>query len=195
MTKGSWRRILAVIAACLILVGLYPLAGCFWLSYAPRPEPSVMQFPLKKGQYTSSPFESGFHGPSRIDLEWQKPMSQSWLDLDWKLVDDKGATVKQGSHHYWIFGNTAALYGWPEGFRRGQRMVVTVAHDVQGVDEPTQLKVSVDADEIGLDMSYGYGIALIWAGVFVVPGTIILIALLIHRLRRRARFQTVARTQ
>jgi hypothetical protein len=185
MRRGSWRRILATIAVCMILVGIYPLARCLWLSYEPRPAPLVMQFALRKGEYTSSPLKSGFHGPSRIDLEWQKPIPQSWLDLGWKIVDSNGSTVRQGSLHYWVAGKSATVYGWPEGFRRGQSIVVTVPSDVPSVDEPTQLKISVDEDEIGLDMSYGYGIAIVWAGVFAGPALAILLALLIRQVARR----------
>ncbi|MGB6687554.1 MAG: hypothetical protein WBE76_06905 [Terracidiphilus sp.] len=187
MKRWPWRKILAMMGVGLVIVGIIPLAECLRLEYAPRPEPFLMQFPLKKGVYTSAPFRTGFHGPARIDLEWRRSIprdQQQNLDLDWKIVDDRGRIVTKGSYNSrWIVGTTACLGGWAQGYRKGQRIVLTLPGDAQGVDESAWLKIGVDADEIGLDMSYAGAIVWGWAVIVAGPGALLLILLLAWRVR------------
>lgn len=186
MKKWPWRKILAIFAGCLVIAGAIPFARCLWYAYEPRPEPLVMEFPLRKGEYASSPFNAGFDGPYRIDLDWDRSIlgnEQKRLDLDWKIVDAKRGIVAKGSFDNSIVGNTVCLGGYPAGFRKGQRIVVTLPHDVQNIDESMRLKVSVDAAEISLDMSYAWGIAVGWAGIIAGPGALLLVLLAVLRMR------------
>ena len=184
MKKWSWRKILAIIGCCLVVVGLIPVASSFWLEYESRPEPFIMSFPLQKGEYTSSPFKTGFNGPSRIDLEWDRsiPAKQKSLDLEWKIVDDTGKIVAKGFHNRWIAGNSAPLYGANDVYRKGQRIVVTLPHDVRDVDQSMRVKITVDVAEIALDESYA-GIGIVWAAIVAGPGAILLIVLAVRRAR------------
>jgi len=47
-----------------------------------------------------------------------------------------------------------------------------------------RLKVSVDEDEILLDLSYAWGLSIIRAGIVAGPGALLLLFLLIRRMRR-----------
>jgi hypothetical protein len=174
----------------LVIAGMYPFAGCLWLAFGPRPQPFIMQFPATKGEYTSSPIKTGFGGPYRIDLAWPGSVPgdrQIWLDLDWKIVDQKGGIVEHGSYHDWIAGNTICLAGYAEGYRKGQMVVVSLPHGAQGLGNPMRLKVSVDQDEIGLDLSYGWGISIIDAGLVAGPGVLLLIVLIVWRARSQSK--------
>jgi len=185
MKTRLWQKILAILGACLVIAGISPFACCLWLAYAPRPEPFSMQFPPRIGEYISLPIAIGFGGPYRIDLEWPGSIPgdrQIWLDLDWKIFDQKGRTVEQGSYHNWITGNTICLAGYARGYRRGQRVVLRMARDVQGVGDSMRLKVSVDEDETLLDLSYVWGISIIFAGIVAGPGVLLLLFLLIRRM-------------
>jgi hypothetical protein len=183
-----WQKILAILGACLVIVGIYPFASCLWLAYAPRPDPFSMQFPPRKGEYTSPPIATGFGGPYRIDLEWPGSIPgdrHTRLDLDWEILDQKGRTVQQGSYRDWIAGNTICLAGYAPGYRRGQRVVIRLAHDVLGVGDSMRLKVSVDKEEISLDLSYGWGISIICAGIVAGPGALLLLVLPIRRMNQQ----------
>jgi hypothetical protein len=187
MKTRLWQKILTILGSCLVIAGIYPFASCLWLAYAPRPEPFSMQFSLRKGEYTSPSIATSFSGPYRIDLEWPRiiPVNRKiWLDLDWKIMDQKGRTVEQGSYHNWIAGNTICLAGYARGYRRGQRVVLRLDHDIQGVGDSMRLKVSVDEDEILLDLSYAWGLSIIRAGIVAGPGALLLLFLLIRRMRR-----------
>jgi hypothetical protein len=177
MKQWPWRKILAIVGSCLVVVGILPLAYCFWFEYAPRPEPFFMQFPPQKGEYTLSPFAASFRRPFKIDLEWHRTIPEDkkiWLDMDWKIVDEKGGTVAKGAYHYWIVGNMAVLAGYPSGYRKGQRIVMTLPRDVPGEDESMRLKISVDEAEMGLDMSYAAVPAVFSAGIIAGPGLLLI---------------------
>jgi hypothetical protein len=184
--KQFWQKILAILGACLVIAGVYPFVSCIWLEYGPRPEPFLMQFQTRKGEYLSTPIVTGFSGPYRIDLEWPETIPGDrhiWLDLDWKIVDQKGRIVEQGSNHSWIVGNTICLGGYAQGYRRGQRVVLSLPHDVQGLEDSMRMKVSVDQDEITLGLSYAWGFSVIFAGIVAVPGALLLIFLAVWRVR------------
>jgi hypothetical protein len=147
-----------------------------------------MQFPPKKGEYTSAPFKTGLLLPYTIDLDWPKPIpedKQIWLDIDWRIVDDKGGVVTRGSYNDWIVGDAQGLTGYPQGSLKRQRLVLTLPHDVQRMNDDMRLKISVDEGEVSLEMSYVFAPAILWACVTAGPGAIILLVLLISRQNRR----------
>ena len=188
MKKWPWRTMLAILGGCLVIAGSYPFTYCLWLANAPRPEMLLFKFPSKQGQYQSPPMKAGFYGPCVIDLEWQrsipgdKPVE---LDLDWKILDDRNRLVEQGTSHSEVTSDTIGLAARTSGYRRGQRVVLTLPHDMQDLGEFMQVRARVDTSEISLDLSYAWGISVFIAGVVAGPGALLLLVLWIKRPGRR----------
>ena len=185
MKRLQWRKILALIAGCLVIAGITPIAFSFWSVFATPPKPLIVQFPTKAGVYTSPPFNTTLFEPIRFDLEFARmPATRTWLDLDWKIVDDHGSVITEIPYHYWIVENQFHLGGYAKGYRKGQRMVLTLPRDIQGIDENMQLKISEDVDEIGLDMSYAYLLLVGFAVIVSGSGVLIFLGLCIWRTPR-----------
>ena len=105
-------------------------------------------------------------------MEWKA------LDLSWKVVNDSGAVLQQGTYNYRLRGNTARLGRYQSARPLRQRIIVGNLQDAQGLDS-AHPKLEISLPERSLDISYAaisaYKLAFMVAG----PGVLILLFLLI----------------
>ncbi len=108
--------------------------------------------------------------------------------MDWKIVDDQGAVLRQGSYVGQIYGGIAEDEKVGEYLPRPGtplKVVLDIHQDIQRFDA-AHPKLEVQANpEYGLENSYGGAAFLAWAVVVAGPGAIILLVLLLMRLTRR----------
>ncbi len=119
MKLWPWRRILTVVGSLLAIAGVAPLAYILWYASVHKFQPVSMPLPFEHGHYTSTVFKTDLDEPYVIQMEFSDPSGQSRglnqeaiLDLDWKVVDSNGATLKRG------FQNTTVR--WANGVNLGQ---------------------------------------------------------------------------
>jgi hypothetical protein len=108
------------------------------------------------------------------------------LDMDWKIVDDHGAVIAQGTQNVrlsWASGVNLGEYKPKRGLR--QRMIIDMHRDLA---EPNGSRVTleVNSTEDPEGMAFGFGLFLWWAEIVGGPGALILLVLLILRTFRRA---------
>jgi hypothetical protein len=131
MKKRPWRRIVTIVACALVLVGVAPITYLLWFGYTTNWAPLTMPLPLNIGSYTSQSFKISLHdkdkpywlvvvadrirdGQESSCIEGGKIIESHacqgvgrLLDMDWKIVDDQGAVLRQGSYVGQIYGGIA----------------------------------------------------------------------------------------
>jgi hypothetical protein len=177
----SWRRMVAGVALSLVALGLAPLAYLCWWGGTHNPQPVIMPLPPKHGEYSSPFFKTELNESYDLDIEWDGSRGE-WkaLDLDWRVVDDSGAVLQQGTYNYRLRGNTARLGRYQPTRRLRQRIVVRNLQDAQGLDS-AHPKLKISLPERSLDMAYAAGSAIKLAFMVAGPGVLILLFLLITR--------------
>ncbi len=168
--RWAWRKIVAGVAWSLVLLGFAPLGIlCLWgVTHSSRPV--SMPLPLKRGEYSSRFFLTELNEDYRIDIQWNDRSAQ-WkaLDLDWRIVDDSGASLQQGAYDYRLRGNTAALGRYHSTRHLRQRIIVTNLQDAQGL-ELAHPKLEISMPERSLDMSYAAIYPIKLAFMVAAPG-------------------------
>jgi hypothetical protein len=184
--KWSQRKILVVICS-LVFVVVAPLISTLWWQSTHNLQPLSVPISLKHGEYTSPYFTTDLNNAYQIQLDWDRfPDALAELDLDWKVVDDTGMTVQQGTYSSQIRGGDGATLGEyrpKRGLR--QRIILRIHQDVEGFDAHHPiLKVSVP--ETMLESSgYEVPLAIVWAGLITVLGVATLLFLMVRRRRAR----------
>jgi hypothetical protein len=179
--NGALRKIVTGIAWSLVLLGLTPPAQFCWWEVTHNPRPVSMPLPLSRGEYPSPFFKTEADESYQIDIQWDDPTAE-WkaLDLDWKVVDDGGAVLQQGTYNYRLRGNTAALGRYQPTRPLRQRIIVHLLQDSQGLGL-AHPKLEVTLPERSLDAGYGYLYAVTRAFHVGGPGVLLLLFLLIGK--------------
>jgi hypothetical protein len=186
MRKLPWFRIAVGLALALVLVGIAPLAYMTWEGRAGNLQPLSMPLPQKAGEYTSLFFATNFYDDYQIDIYFLRP-GRKPLDIDWKIVDETGATLAGGHYRETAMetgGNVVSLernYRPKRGVR--QRAVVTLHQDI---DAPISgdTRLYIDQPEKSLEVSYAGPAAMMWAAAFTGTGVVILFLLMAHRVAK-----------
>jgi hypothetical protein len=140
-----------------------------------------MAFPLKRGEYSSPFFETDANEFYEISIEWNAP-DADWkqLSLDWRVVDDSGALLEQGSYNYRLRGDIARLAQYHSTRRLRQKVVFTNLQDAQGL-ALAHPKFEINLPERGLDLAYGLIDPIKVAFMVAGPGVLLLLCLLVVR--------------
>ncbi|WP_128911334.1 hypothetical protein [Granulicella sibirica] len=185
MKRWPWQKIASALAVSLILVGLVPLAYLGWWGSAHNLEPLSLPLPLRRGTYTSPRFRTDLDEDYQIEIYFV-PFNRSPLILDWKTIDESGALIQSGSYKedQRTGGNDVILerrYRPKRG--SSQRIIVTIAQDVQAPDANTKLHIGLP--ERSLAQGYGFAAAATWAVVVAGAGAILFFVLSLMRVGRR----------
>lgn len=194
MKKWPQNNILVAVGCLLVLLGVGPLAYEFWA--VNQSQPLSVPFSLKQGEYTSPYFRTYLGGDYQIDID-SLPFRRTPLEIDWKIVDENGAVVQQGTYADPVgggyqpspdsplerLGNDAVLGHYRPRFGLRQRIITIVHEDVQAVSDNARLEIG--QPELGLDLSYGFFMLLGWAAAVGGTGAIMLLILLIRRATSR----------
>jgi hypothetical protein len=178
-----WRTSIAG-AVLVIALGLAPLAYLFWLGSGNKLEPLSMPLPLTRGESTSPFFTTALDDDYQVEIYFL-PVNRTPLDLDWKIVDARGVVIASGSYRDEQAGGNDVVLGHYRP-KRGlsQRAIVNVH---QGEAAPgSDVRLHVGLPERGLENSYGFIPAGLWAVVIGGAGVIGLVAALVGRSRRAA---------
>ena len=184
MGKRSRGVILAGTGCLLILVGLGPLIFALWQGF--NAEPLSVRVSLKRGEYNSPYFRTYLKGEDQVQLTWWgvNPDPEAYLDLNWKIVDDRGTVLRQGTHRDRLRGANDVILGYYRpGFGQRQKIVLTIHRDIE--DPSANAQLDIGQPEIGLDLSYAFPLFLGWAGIVGGSGVILLCILLIRRVTRK----------
>jgi hypothetical protein len=181
----SWLWRTSVTGAVLVIaLGLAPLAYLFWLGSGDKLEPLSMPLPLARGEYASLFFTTSLDDDYQVEIYFL-PFNRTQLDLDWKIVDARGAVMASGSYRDEHTGGNDVVLGHYRP-KRGlnQRAIVNVH---QGEAAPgSDVRLHIGLPERVLENSYAFVPAGLWAVVIGGAGVIGLIAALIGRSRRAA---------
>jgi len=193
MKKWPWRKILAIAAVVLVVVGIAPIAALLWDGWTHNNQPLAMGFPLRAGQYTSPEFttdrdESYFIGMAMSDATGPGTglNADAVLDLDWKITDLKGAVIASGSLNQ-SMGRTNTVnlgeYAPKRGLR--QKMTFNLHRDFE---EPAGSKVTLEVEttEDPEGRAFGFILFARWAAIVGGAGGLLLLVLLTQRIMRRA---------
>ena len=194
MKSWPWRVIFGGIGGLLILVGVAPMAYLLWFGTAHNFEPLSAPLSLKRGEYTSAFFKTDLDEDYQVEIYFL-PADRTALDLDWKIVDERGLVLQSGvyTEDQHSGGNDAILtrkYRPKRG--SANRVIVNVHQDVQvksgeGQLHPADVRLHVGVPERGLEQAYGSAAAIVWAAVVGGPGVILLVCLLVMRAIRPKR--------
>jgi hypothetical protein len=136
-------------------------------------------------------------GAYQIDID-SLPFERTALDLDWRIVDDNGAVIREGAYsdsdpaggyrplpaaRLERRGNAVTLGEYRPNFGKRQRIIMRVHQDVQGDSAVARLEIG--QPEVSLELSYGIFLILGWAGIVGGAGRVMLLVLLIRRSIRR----------
>ena len=139
---------------------------------------------LKSGEYTSPFFTTDLDDTYEIQI-YYLPQHLVPLDLDWKVVDDRGAVIQSGAYREEHTGGNEATIGEYRPKRRSrQRITVNIHQDVDAAG--SDLKLHIGLPEETLSLAYGTAAAIGWASFFAGSGAIVLLVLLIRRTIRSA---------
>lgn len=167
------------VAWSLICLGLLPVACLALWVLMHNSQPVSEQIVLQRGQFISRYFRPELDGTYQVSLNWLKnfPSRQTQVDLDWKILDDQGLIIEQGTYDSSLNGSNIAELGeyHPQRGAR-QRIIVNIHRDVSGPDAEARLDIGIP--EVALDVVEGaYPIALGWAAITVGPGILMLLVI------------------
>jgi hypothetical protein len=178
-----WRTILVSVAVSLMLAGVAPLVYLSWWGAVHKLEALSVPLPLQRGKYTSPVFTTDLDDEYQIEVYFL-PWNRTPLDLDWKIVDDRGAVLESGTYRdQQVGGNTVVLGHYRPQRRSPQRVIVNMHSDAVQAASP-DLKLHIGLPERGLEQAYGLAAAIGWALLIAGSGAIMLLILLIQRVLR-----------
>jgi hypothetical protein len=180
MTRWPWRTILVSVGVSLMLVGVAPLVYLSWWGAVHKLEALSVPLPLQRGKYTSPFFTTDLDDEYQIDIYFL-PWNRTPLDLDWKIVDDRGAVLESGTYRDQQTGGNAVVLGHyrPQSKSR-QRVIVNMHSDAVQAARP-DLNLHIGLPERGLEQAYGLTAAIRWALLIAGAGAMTLLLLLIER--------------
>jgi hypothetical protein len=181
--KRPWKRILAILACLLIVIGIAPPAALFF-GGSHSFFPLQMPLPLKPGEYASQFFKTELDDTYEIEVTTDDyPAQQVQMDLDWKIVDDTGSIIEQGTYSGRIDSGyeTIGEYRPKPGLR--QRIIVQIQNVIQATGK-AHPQLLIGLPQRNSDYCDARDIFNAWAYVTAGPGAILLLFLLIRRIKR-----------
>lgn len=176
MKRWPKRTIVAVVACIFVLLGMTPLVCLCWWGSAHDLKPLSMALPLMSGEHASPFFETDLNDAYQIDIGWDGSVVERMeLDLDWRVVDDGGIVIQQGTYHQQLGGNSVTL-GHFRPKQGRQRIILRNRQHAEGMDT-AHPRLEVSLPERSLEMAYGSLLAVRLAGLVSGPGVLILFAL------------------
>jgi hypothetical protein len=181
------EKIVARVGWLLVVVGLAPYAWLVSWPLTHNLEALSIPLPLKRGEFVSPYFTTNSHDNYQIDLYWSSfPDPQTEVDLDWRILDENGTVIQQGTYKNQMgAANTVGLGTYRPGRKLRQRIVVNVHQDVQAPDAHPRLRIGQPDNSLDLAEGY-YPLATLWAFVLAGSG---LITLAVLRMRQWGREQ------
>jgi len=177
----STHKTLVVFGWLFIGAGIAPLAYLLWFGAAHNFRPLSMPLPLKKGEYISSAFSTDLNDAYQVDLQWRGSVGEQMrLNMRWKIVDRNGAAIQQGAFNNRLLGNSINLGNYKPGNRSGQKIVLTLLRDAQGMED-AGAQLFVETPEESLSLSYAVLPVVGWAVIVAGSGAAILLAMLFRR--------------
>lgn len=161
------RKILASTFTLVALVGWAPL---LWLLSWSRPgavEPLSVPVTVRRGQFTSPPFVPVIPDKNeQYQIELYFLPSHVPLNLEWKVVTDRGAVLANGAYRERNAGGNDAILGYYRPTSRSVERVILDIHD----ENSFETTLHVGLPERTLDASYGFAFAEGWALIVTVVG-------------------------
>jgi hypothetical protein len=207
MKRWPWSKVLAFAGCLLILIGLAPISSLYWFLYTHNWNPMTMPLPLGVGIYSSPYFTTDFDKPyylvvvsdrmvdgqSASCMEGTKVIDSHAcagvgrpLDLDWEIVNERGAVMKQGTYNDRIYsGEEAKLGEYLAKLGSHLQVRLSIHREIQGFQSAHPKLEFQPNPEYGLENAYGSAAFLFWACVVSIPGILILLSLLAtHAIRK-----------
>jgi hypothetical protein len=181
-----WRNSLAIVAGSLIVVGMAPAIDLFIWRKAHNLFPARLPLPLKRGEYASAFFKTDLGEKYEIEISTDDyPAQIAQMDLDWKIVDETGNVIQQGSYKGQINSGPVSIGEYQPRVGSQQRVIVQIQNVLQGTDAAHPLLM------IGLpDRSNKFynsrDVFNAWAVIVAGPGALLLLYWLIRRTKRPA---------
>jgi hypothetical protein len=161
------RKIAVSTLVLVVLVGWAPLLWLLWWGRTGAVEPLSIPVTVRKGQFTSPPFAPAIPDKDeQYQIELYFLPSHAPLDLDWKVVTDRGAVLAHGEYREGNALGNDAILGYYRPVSRSVERVILDVHDENTFD--TTLHVGLP--ERTLDASYGFPLAEGWALFVTVVG-------------------------
>jgi len=179
-----WNRILAIFASLLVVIGIAPTAYLFIWSKAHNLFPLRMPLPLKRGEYISQFYKTDLDETYVIEIYTDNyPAQTAQMDLDWKIVDDTGTIIKQGTYSDRIDSGyeTVGEYRPKLGLR--QRIIVRIQNVIQGTDA-THPILLIGLPDRNSDYCDVRDIFNAWAVITAGPGALLILFLVFRRMRQ-----------
>jgi hypothetical protein len=175
--------VLVAVMCFLALVAIAPLTFALWWRNAHNLQPLSVSISLKRGEYTSPYFTTDLNDAYQIEMDWDRfPDALAKLDVTWKIIDDGGTVIQEGTYNGQIRGGDGATLGEyrpKRGLR--QRIVLQINQDVQGFDAHHP-RLEVSMPETMLESSgYEVPVAIVWAGLVGVVGVTTLLVLIFRQ--------------
>ena len=193
MKKWPWNKILVCVGWLLLVVGIAPGAYLVVrLGSSHHAKPLSVPVTLKQGVISSPYFTPDSSGTYLVELNWDSfPARQTDVELDWKIEDENGSVIQQGSFGSILRGsNTVPLGEYQPTPGQRQRITLNVHQDVLGTSANT--KIEIGPPDTTSQLSYLIPLAAEWAAFLAIPGAILLIALLIVGTMRRKKSAVAA---
>jgi hypothetical protein len=167
-------------SAILVTVGLAPMAYlCLWWGNPIVVEPLSSPITIKSGEYVSPYFTTYVADQYQIDLYFL-PIRHAPMDIDWKIVNDRGAIIADDEYkEERNVGNNAILGYYRSARWSRQRIILSIHQDSD--DKPFDTALHIGMPERSLDLSYGILPLLAWAILWSGIASIVLV----FDLRRR----------
>jgi hypothetical protein len=180
MKNWPWNKILAIFACSLLVIGIAPEVALLFGTNR-NFFPLSMPIQLKKGEYTSQFFKPDIDATYEIFFDSFGCLdNESRLDMDWKIVDESGALIQQGSFADNIQCNLDQIGEYKPKLDQRQRIIVKIYNDVEGMGA-AQPQLVVGLPQWNDDYYNVRDIFNAWAWITAGPGVIILLYLLIRR--------------
>jgi hypothetical protein len=175
--------VLVAVMCFLALVAIAPLTCALWWRNAHNLQPLSVSISLKRGEYTSPYFTTDLNDAYQIEMDWDRfPDALAKLEVTWKIIDDSGTVIQEGTYNDQIRGGdgtTLGEYRPKRGLR--QRVVLQIHQDVQGFDAHHP-RLEVSMPETMLESSgYEVPVAIVWAGLVGVVGVTTLLVLIFRQ--------------
>jgi hypothetical protein len=179
-----WNIILIIVASLLIVIGIAPAADLFMWSKAHNLFPLRMPLPVKNGEYTSPFFKTDLDDTYEIEIYTSDyPAQKAQMDLDWKIVDDRGTIIKQGTYSDRIDSGYETIGVYRPKLGLHQRIIVRIQNVIQGTGAAHPILL-IGLPDRNNDFYNARDIFTAWAYITVGPGALLLLYLLFRRVKR-----------
>jgi hypothetical protein len=178
-----WKNSLAIVACSLIVAGMAPAIDLFTWSKAHNLFPARMPLPLKRGEYTSTFFKADLDETYEIQIGTvDYPAQIAQMDLDWKIVDNRGTILKQGTYSDLIDSGDRTIGEYQPKAGLQQRVIVQIKNVLKGADA-AHPQLIIGLPQRSDDFYNVRDVFNVWAVITAVSGALLLIFWLIRRMK------------